>query len=119
MTMIYGRTFGLLYWNGIHAILSEDKHKNNDNLLFFCVPSVFLHLFASSTAPLGSAVALTASSFIPVCVQPLRACAEPPAGVSPPRRSPPCKYKYDAVGGVLSALLSVSLHFCVVRASAR
>ena len=33
-------------------------------------------------APLGSTVALTASSCIPVRLQPLRVCAEPPAGVT-------------------------------------
>ena len=43
-------------------------------------------------APLGSTIALTASSFIPVRLQPPRACAEPPAGVTPPRRSPPCTF---------------------------
>ena len=41
-------------------------------------------------AALGSAVALTASSCIPVRVQPLRACVEPPAGVGLPRPRPPC-----------------------------
>ena len=44
-------------------------------------------------APLGSTVALTASSCIPVRLQSLRACAEPPAVVSPQRRSDPCIYK--------------------------
>ena len=47
------------------------------------------------SAPLGSTVALTALSCIPVrlpLLQPLRACAEPPAGVSLPRRSPPCMF---------------------------
>ena len=38
---------------------------------------------------LGSTVALTASSCIPVCPQPLRACAETQAGINPPGRSPP------------------------------
>ena len=50
--------------------------------------------FCIINAPLGSTVALTASSCIPVRVQPLQACAEPPAGVSPPRRSPPCIHIY-------------------------
>ena len=58
---------------------------------FFLCFQRFLHFTQSFFyhAPLGRTVALTASSCIPVRVHPFRAYAEPPAGVSPPRRRPP------------------------------
>ena len=46
--------------------------------------SFSLFIFGFYKAPLGRTVALSASSRIPVRPQPLRACAEPQAGVSPP-----------------------------------
>ena len=66
------------------------------NVCFPCACSV-LFVFTKNcflNAPLGSTVALTDSSCIPVRPQPLRACAEPQAGVIPPRRRPPCIYIY-------------------------
>ena len=53
---------------------------------FFSLKNLF------KIAPLGNSVALPASSCIPVRLQPLRACAEPPVGVSPQWRSPPSLY---------------------------
>ena len=62
----------------------------------FCFfPLIFFY-----SAPVGSTVALTGSSCIPVRPQPLRACAETQAGVSPPRRSPPCIMYTSYIPGI-------------------
>ena len=64
-------------------------------------------------APLGSTVALTASSCIPVRLQPLRVCAEPPAGVTLVVRTGSGQYQVrqgkSKVELQLSVLVSVSL----------
>ena len=68
---------------------------------FSCVSSVFFHFtqtYFFYNAPLGSTVALlrvTASSCIPVLVQPLRACAEPPAGAEDGTWLPLSQYRYS------------------------
>ena len=62
-----------------------------------------LHIVFDCTPP-GSTIALTASSCMPVRLQPLRACVEPRSGVNPPWQTP-LVCKYDIVRGVLSALL--------------
>ena len=62
------------------------------NVFFFLVFAAFSFFslkIVFHTSPVGSTVALTTSSCISVRLQPLlRACAEPPVGVSPQRRSP-------------------------------
>ena len=86
----------------------------------FCLCMQWFPLFTGyvggGCTPVGSTVALTASSCTPARPQQFRACAEPQVGVSPPRRSPPyTKYVISAhVQSSLAEALCAPRHLLLI-----